>query len=359
MYPNINESFQTELISERVNVENDGLNKFRGELSELEVTRLLNGGKHLSKEDEAAHSTAQKMLGAEGSRVQLARAKEMVDTYKAHAQALGYGGKIKQVIHTHLGINPKSVPGISRAYDQKENPSDVVVEWEKKPKKMKNGYHGLSLKSSKTKHVTMANPGIDELGKDVGVDLAGMVKKSHSAFAKKENLSDVDSTRDKQLRDSAKGTTDTSLYNRAQEEATKLHKGMRDSLMSKYQEMANSPEGHEQLKQHFFKHFLRTSENNEVPYVKLTGTGGEKTPAGKIKEVATHVEEGDHSPAVQAAKASKKFSFKPTGNKGFDVYAHDDEHPEGRRIFKFDVKHKSYQMGQGVVSKITPVTIDD
>jgi hypothetical protein len=358
MYHNINQSFQTELIFERVS-ENDGLNKFRGELSELEVSRLLNGGKHLSKEDEASHSTAKTILGPEHTRIQLARAKEMVDTYKAHAQALGYGGKIKKVIHTHLGINPKSVPGISRSYDQKENPSDVVVEWEKKPKKAKNGYHGLSLKSALTKHVTMANPGIGELGNDVGVDLSGMVDKSHKAFAKKENLSPVDSTRDSQLRDSAKGKTDPELYNRAQTEATKLHKSMRDALMKRYQEMSGTPEGHEELKKHFFKHFLRTSENNEVPYVKLTGTGGDKTPTGKIKEVQTHVEEGDHSPPVQAAKAAKKFSFKPTGNKGFDVYAHDDDHPEGRRIFKFDVKHKSYQMGQGVVSKITPVTIDD
>ena len=71
MYPDLNKSF--ELIYERVNLENDGLNKYRGELNELETTRLLNGGKHLSKEDEASHKMAQNMLGPEESGVQIER----------------------------------------------------------------------------------------------------------------------------------------------------------------------------------------------------------------------------------------------------------------------------------------------
>ena len=130
------------------------INTNRGSYNEAMLAHHLNGGKYIDnahKEFADHHRNRLQQHDAEHGtnevKTQEDRAKEQSRVFQEHAKHRGYEG-IKKV---HLTPKPGDIErktGIKAS--QQENPSDVVVEFHKKPKDVPHGHLGLSAKSTST-----------------------------------------------------------------------------------------------------------------------------------------------------------------------------------------------------------------
>ena len=111
-----------------------------------------------------------KTYGKNEVKTQEDRSKEQAHVFLKHSKEKGYD-KIK---HVHLVSKPGDIEkktGIKAT--QQENPSDLSVEFHKKPVTAKHGHLGLSAKSSKSKSIGFHNGGTRETGNFLTKHLGG------------------------------------------------------------------------------------------------------------------------------------------------------------------------------------------
>jgi hypothetical protein len=144
------------------------INIHRGGYNESLIAKHLNSNKFIDNEHKLIHEHHKKALldhdkkyGTNEVKTQEDRAKEQVHVFKEHAKQKGYEGINK----VHLTSKPGDIErktGIKAT--QQENPSDVSVEFDKKPKTAKHGHLGLSAKSSASKSIGFHNGGTKDIG---------------------------------------------------------------------------------------------------------------------------------------------------------------------------------------------------
>ena len=144
------------------------INANRGGYNETQLAKHLNGGKYIDKDHESQdkHHKSKledhdKKYGTHEVKTQEDRAKEQARVFKEHAKKKGYEGVHK----VHLTPKPGDIErktGIKAS--QQENPSDIAVEFHKKPKEAKHAHLGLSAKSSKSNAIGFHNGGTTEIG---------------------------------------------------------------------------------------------------------------------------------------------------------------------------------------------------
>lgn len=144
------------------------MNPHRGGYNESLIAKHLNGGKFIDDEHKSLHDHHKKALsdfdkkyGKNEVKTQEDRAKEQARVFKEHAKKKGYEG-VKKVHLTAKTGDIEKKTGIKAS--QQENPSDIAVEFHKKPKTAKHGHLGLSAKSSKSKSIGFHNGGTIETG---------------------------------------------------------------------------------------------------------------------------------------------------------------------------------------------------
>ena len=153
------------------------MNPHRGGYNETSLAKHLNGGKFIDSEHKSSHEHHKKQLqhydktyGKNEVKTQDDRSKEQAHVFLKHAKEKGYD-KIK---HVHLVSKPGDIEkktGIKAT--QQENPSDISVEFHKKPVVAKHGHLGISAKSSKAKSIGFHNGGTKETGNFLTKHLGG------------------------------------------------------------------------------------------------------------------------------------------------------------------------------------------
>lgn len=289
------------------------LNQYRGKVNELHFVKALRG--NLTSSEQAEHDRNAAMLGDHETGVQHARAEAQVKAFLDHARRHGYTG-VKAVHHTAQEGDITRATG--HEVSQQENPSDALVEFRKGP----SHFLGASLKSTKGKQIGFHNGGAGTIGNELGLDLEGIFKKHHDAFAKQNGLSPVASQRKQEIK------ADPKMYKKATEAAHAVHSDVADTLHKHYSNM-----NHEELRHHLLNTFLKVGGTNPVPYVKVTGTGGAgRTPAG------AHTEHHDDNPVANSIRNANQITTRRSGKGYINVLA------DGKPAFNIQVKHNSTGM---------------
>jgi len=318
------------------------ININRGSYNEAMVVYHLNGKKWINKEhqDFAEHhkkvlANFDKKHGTQEVKSQEDRAPEQAKSFLEHAKQRGYEG-IEEVHHTSKPGQIEEKTGIKAT--QQENPSDAVVKFKKKPSTAKHGYLGLSLKSSSSKAIGFHNGGVGEIGKLIGHDLTGHVQREQEKFMKTNKM--VSKNRSAAAKEIAGEKKDKSgekselyrnsaLYHKGLEHARKLNKQVRDKLHEGYSMM-----GHQELKEHLMKTYIKGNSEHALPYVKTHGTGG-----GDSKKMASaHTTDPSDNDMYHHIKNAKKIHLEKSGDSGINVHT-EDKDGNKRKAFGIQVKH--------------------
>lgn len=326
MYNLLEKTLSTEAAKE------SALNQFRGKVNELafihymrEHIAKIHGHdmrehdkhplKFLSPEEREEHSFNSKFLSPEETHAQHKRAQAQVEAFLEHSRMNGYHHPT-HVHHTAFEGDIGRVTGHKQS--QTENPSDALVRFKKGPTQ----FLGASLKSSKKSEIGFHNGGAGTIGNSVGIDLESIASKRREEFAKKHGLGKTDISRKKAIK------ADPQLYEKALEAGGHLHREIADTLHNHYSEM--NPED---LRHHLVSTFLKSDENNPVPYVKVTGRGGYGD-----KPAMAHTEHHHDNPVTNAMLSAKKITTRRSGAGMIHVLA------DNRHAFTIQAKHNSTPM---------------
>lgn len=297
-------------------------NRLRGGYNENRFAYHVNGGKYIDddhkKETENFHATLEKFLPGE-TKIQDDRARAQAHAFAQHAASKGYS----KVHSVHLTAKPGAIQKATGVeISQQENPSDVVVKFKNSPEGTKHKSLGVSLKSSSKAKIGFHNGGAGTIGKQLGLNIEGIIKEHHERFASQHNLPAIAAAR----KDVIKGNKE--LYSKANKAASILHTTIRDTIHAKYASMSQKD-----LKEHFTNTFLKAKNNDDaLPYVKVHGRGG------GTKEAKAHVEETHDNPVYHMIKKAKKISVEKAGDSYIHVKA------DGKKAFGVQVKHNSTPM---------------
>lgn len=134
------------------------------------------------------------------------------------------------------------------------------------------------------------------------------------------------------------------LYHKAQKHTEEIHRAVRDNLHSGYSRVAASH--HDEFKEHLLSTYIKGKSEHALPYVKVTGTGGNNKPAN------AHITDPSDNDTYHKIKNAKKFSLHPSGAGTLHINSHDshDENDKGHRVMSLQVKH-----GNG---PLTPITVN-
>jgi len=314
-------------------------NTFRSAVNEGRMAYYLNGkydhenntlvgGKYNDSAHRSMVEGAQKKLEELPGEydTQDARAKVMALAFLRHAHEQGYKD-IKRVGITNKQGDIKKFTG--KDIDQKDNASDLMAEFNKKPPIAKHGFLGASAKSSTANKIGFHNGGSGDIGKFLNYNILEEANNAHSEFAKEHGLSNVKSQRADEL----KARPD--LYTNALAKAEELHTKIRDKLVDLYNQ--KSEDDHEELRSHLLNTFLKASQSDDnIPYVKVSG----KNRPGK--EPTAVVEETHDNPVYHAIKNAKKITMEPAGGAYIHVKA------DGEKQFSMQVKHNSTPMATSI-----------
>lgn len=300
-------------------------NKHRGAYNEAMLAYHLNGDKWLDSAHQSSAEASKSELAKLGDTEvtqQEKRAKAMADTFLEHASKQGYSG-VKAV---HVTSGPGDLErATGMPITQQENPSDVVIHFNKKPTGAAHGFMGLSAKSSTSKKIGFHNGGVGTIGKQIGLDLESVANQEQNKFAKENGLPNSKVERKSLIK------KDPALYSRASAAASELHSKLRDTVMEHYSNMAES--NHENLRSHLIDTFLKAKNNPEsLPYVKVHGQSkGEK-------DASAYVEEPHNNEIYHSVKNANKLTFAKKGDSYLEVQA------DGKRAFAIQFKHNSTPM---------------
>jgi hypothetical protein len=266
-----------------------------------------------------------------------------IDLTKAKSVHISSGkGAIKRI--TGLDINSE------------DHPPDVML---KVPhKKFGTIFPGISAKSNKESTEgkgteRISNRGLQETAEGFGKKWHTEAYDKLTEFAEKKGIGHLPLSSEKGeggRKEWLRRKGNESHLNDAKIEGGKVLSGVRDSYMNELKNMASDPnnkENQEKIRKHLLEHHFRAGEKNKderVPYIITSGYGTKKTGYG------AHSHESDEgSPHVDLLKSAHHFTFEPSGENGFSVYAHKDENDTlGHHLLNVSAKFNSQAMASSI-----------
>lgn len=323
------EIIEEELLNEFSDSKSSTINIHRGGYNEARFAYHLNGG-YIDDEHKASAEKHAKALddydkknGTNERVTQEDRAHAQARSFIRHARNMGYH-KIKAVHLTQKPGDIEKKTGIKAT--QQENPSDVIAEFHHKPTKAVHGFLGGSLKSSKQSKIGFHNGGLGTIGKELGVDLAGIATKRQTEFKKSMGLPSKNAEAQRII----KGQKDTvqyrnnPQYDKAMKHATDIHREVRDTLHHHLSNLSN-----DEAKDHLLKTYIKASHSHAIPYVKTHGQGGGN------KVAKAHTEDPSDNDMYHGIRNAKKIEFHKGGEGNINVHA------DGRKLMTLQVKHNN------------------
>lgn len=323
-------------------------NVHRGAYNESRFAFHVNGGKHINSEHKKQEEHHKSKLSPEDHKEQDDRAKHMAHTFiEHHAEHEGYKGVDKVHITAKRG-DIKKHTGLDISH--RDNPSDVVVKFKKKPASAPHHYVGASLKSSRQKNISFHAGGTETLSKKIGIHKEAMktVKDRHSDLRKKMKIPESHSAKAAQdhikknyrvhtdkaakLKKDGKHTAHANYIKKhkkalsdhkmAVEHTQRTNELLRNHVHNGYKKMHV-----DHVKNHLIKNYLKASDkHNSLPYKKVHGMGGGD------KEAVSFVHD-PHGHMLSSIKNAKKIEFKKRGHDKTEIHA------DGEKVFHLRTKH--------------------
>jgi hypothetical protein len=232
-------------------------NTILSDINEIQTGYFLAEGKWYDEEARKQFNARAKQATAEQVADAIGKAEVMAEEFLKWAKANGYSGKIKNVWWT---ARPGSMAAaVGKPVDQKKNPTDILVKFNKGPHE---GFLGLSAKATKTKgDIGFKNPGVGTVDRSLNLKLADEYKKTLEDTIKKFKLPQSTSDRKAYIR------KNTGVKAKTEEIGSKLLSKLRDILLARMLKM-KQPE--------LIKYLLQDWMDAEAlfpPYIKVTGQG--------------------------------------------------------------------------------------
>jgi len=212
-----------------------------------------------SQDAKTQHDTKAKLLTAEEYEQQSGRARVMAVKAIEWAKSAGYGGNITNVWWT---ARPGSLSEAvnSKTADQKKNPTDILIKFERGPA---NYFLGLSAKSTKGKtDIGFKNPGLGTVESDLKIDLKFIDTAAVEKIIGMFNLPRTADARKSAIR------KDPVVQRITDEIGKVVLSGMRDKFLEKLKTMNKKD-----LLNYIMSSWIDASEELYPPYVKVTGMG--------------------------------------------------------------------------------------
>lgn len=190
-----------------------------------------------------------------------AKAKVMADEFVNWAKKNEYSGRIKNVWWT---ARPNIITKIvGKEVDQRKNPTDILVQFEKGPA---DGFLGLSAKSTRGKSdIGFKNPGLGTVEKKLNLKLTKYINDQTDNYVKQLNLEKTASKRKQQLRENP------NLKKFTEQLGTELLLNLRQMLLIKLKSMQQK-----ELLQYLLHDWMDADPFIYPPYIKVTGMGNKE-----------------------------------------------------------------------------------
>ena len=200
---------------------------------------------------------------------QIERARVMADEVVEWARKNGYRGKISSVVWT---ARPGSMTeAVGREVDQRKNPSDILIRFNKGPA---DGFLGISAKSTKGKSdIGFKNPGIGTMERALGLDLKSIPDKYVEMAIEAFKLSSVTSQRKLEIRRNPKVKVVTEKW------GTQALNELREVLYKKLKRMKSKD-----LMFFILNHWLDATDTLYPPYIKVTGMGTKNNYHARVED---------------------------------------------------------------------------
>lgn len=250
---------------------------------------------------------------------QIERAQIMAEEVVEWARKNKYKGKIVKVVWT---ARPGSLSeAVGREVDQRKNPSDILVKFEKGPA---NGFLGISAKSTAGKaDIGFKNPGIGTMEKALGIDLKSIPDKYVEQIISKYKLSNSTQKRKSEIRGNPK------IRPTIDKLGSEVLNELREVMYKRLKKMNNN-----ELMNFVLNNWLDATDTLYPPYIKVTGMGT-KPP------YHARVEDPLKNPKLEAITSSK-LSVTKVGNDSIGIIA------GGYHVLKMRFKFESQKLASSV-----------
>lgn len=293
-------------------------NTLLSDINEIQTGFFLAGEKWFDDEAKrqlnlrASQVTAEEFADASG------KAKVMAEEFVNWAKSNGYSGKIKDVWWT---ARPNSMSrAVGREVDQRKNPTDILVKFEKGPA---NGFLGLSAKATKGKtDIGFKNPGLGTLDRNLKLNLSEEYKNQTEKMVSLMGLPEKADKRKIFIR------SNPGIKKKTEEIGSKILSVMRDILMTRLSKMKQK-----ELLSYLLSDWM-DAEIMYPPYVKVTGMGN-KPPYSAMVMDPTKNEKLD-------ALSKYDITLHEVGNESVGVMAGD------KKIMKIRFKFESEKMASTI-----------
>lgn len=293
-------------------------NTLLSDINEIYTGYVLNGSKWYDEDAKRQYNLrvgqVQPMAVADAQGKATVMAKEFVKW--AHAN--GYSGKIKNVWWT---ARPNSMSeAVGQKVDQKKNPTDILVKFEKGPA---DGFLGLSAKATQTKgEIGFKNPGLGTVDESLGLSLAKEYDNQLQQAIKKFKLPETAVARKVYIRDNP------GIQKHTQMIGSQILAAMRAELLARMKKL-------DQKK--LLAYLLSDWMDAEVmypPYIKVTGQGYKEPYQASVMDPISN-EKLD-------ALTKQKITLEPVGNEGVGVRA------GTKKIMRIRFKFESEKLASGI-----------
>lgn len=248
-----------------------------------------------------------------------AKAKIMAEEFIKWAKKNEYSGKIKNVWWTARPNIITKIVGVD--VDQRKNPTDILVQFEKGPA---NGFLGLSAKSTRGKtDIGFKNPGVGTLDKNLKLNLTKVSKDTTEQFTKALSLPENSIQRKKYLRENP------GIKSLTENAGSQLLFIMRNILLERLREM-----NQKDLLSYLLKDWMDADPFLYPPYVKVTGMGN-KEPFSAMVYDPTKNEKID-------ALSKYKITLEEVGDSSIGVRA------GTKKIMKIRFKYESEKLASSI-----------
>ena len=245
------------------------------------------------------------------------------------ARANGFDGPVTQAWWTaRPGVLARAT-GVD--VQSRKNPTDVLLQFGS------DAFLGISAKSTKgTGDIGFKNPGIGRLGREVGVDLAGIAGEAAATALKGLDFGDAVTTKERKAflkalaGDQRMASAEATQPYRAA--GALILKALRDALMEKYLQLDL-----DDLKEHFLEEWIDAKDRFPY-YIKVTGHGN----AGNY---SASVEDPTDNDKVKKI-SSEHIELEEIGSNSIGVWA--GSGADAARLFKIRLKWESAPLASSI-----------
>lgn len=239
------------------------MNTEQATINELLLGLYVNGGKWFDKTAERIYKTKVRKVDALEARLENNRARLMAEEVLEWAKAHKYKLPIKSVYWVAGRGALSAVTGVKLGSYESENPSDILIKFSGGPSGKFEPFLGISSKiTHQYKDVQFKNPGIGTVDKELRISLQKIVDDAVKDVIKKFGLSDIQSTREREIKMNKK------IMDLLHKLSPEVIEDVRDMLLKKLNSMESG-----KLKKYLLTDWMDATERFP-PYIIVTGRQG-------------------------------------------------------------------------------------